>query len=182
MTSLFDIQASSGFKELLLEDFDANWKRISGRINHQPLLHEWTPLKLEMRAMDKRSTKLPSIATVYLSGLLAFPARVKDELFPRSTGLEFLPVEVDGAPWLLLNCLNAAESFDEDASDVWRAGEGQIFTVLKLKVTDPKVSGLELFTLDGSNRAQLFATSSFMARVKALKLEGIAFNRVGEVT
>lgn len=182
MTGLFDIQVASGFKEVLLTDFDENWKRISGKINRVPMFEDWLPLKLEMRAMDKRGPKVPSIATVYLSGLLAFPAWVKEKLFPTSKGLEFLPVEVDGEPWLLLNCLNAAETFDEDGSEAWRAGEGQIFTVLRLKVTDPKVRGLELFTLDGSNRAQLFATPSFIARVQTLKLEGIVFNRIGEVT
>lgn len=139
-------------------------------------------MEFEFDPEDKTSVQISSICTVYMSGILAFRADVKTELFPEACfGLEFLPITVDAKPWLLLNCLNTVMHFDETKSSVMRGGNGDIFMVLELTVTEPVDRQHELFTLSQSNRAQLFALPSFKNRVEKLGLEGITFHRVGEV-
>ena len=139
-------------------------------------------MKFEFEAEDKTNLQISNICTVYMSGILAFRADVKADLFPRAcVGLEFLPITVGAEPWLLLNCLNTVMQFDEKKSSVMRGMDGGIFMVLKLTVSDPVAPQDELFTLAQSNRSQLFALPSFKSRVERLRLQGISFHRIGEV-
>lgn len=139
-------------------------------------------MEFEFQAVDKKSTKLPSICTVYLPGVLAFRADLKSALFPsKCDELEFLPINVAGEQWLLMNCLKTMQQFDEAKSQVLRGLSGDIFMVVKLHVTDPVARDCEMFTLAGSNRTQLFVRSSLKERVKKLRLEGITFQHIGEV-
>lgn len=180
METLFSVQSSNFHQSLLLKD-PARVNFLSGAFNRDPLLQTWSSVGFELRTIDKKSAKVPTICTVYISGALAFPAHMKEALFPVVDGLEFLPINVGNERWLFLNCLNSVKDFDEKESQVWRGLEGQIFMILELAVTDPRARNLELFTLDGSNHAQLFVRSSFKDRVEKLGLEGITFDRIGEV-
>lgn len=139
-------------------------------------------MDFEFQAVDKKSTKLPSICTVYLPGVLAFRADLKAALFPSNCDeLEFLPINVAGEQWLLMNCLKTMQQFDEAKSQVLRGLSGDIFMVVKLHMTDPNARDCEMFTLAGSNHTQLFVRSSLKERVKNLRLEGITFRHIGEV-
>ena len=114
--------------------------------------------------------------------MLAFRADLKAALFPsKCDKLEFLPINVAGERWLLMNCLKTVRQFDEAKSQVLRGLNGDIFMVINLHVTDPVARDCEIFTLAGSNHTQLFARTSLKERVKKLRLEGITFQRIGEV-
>ena len=181
MTDLFATKAANIHRSILLQDF-ARWQSFSASINRESLLATWTPIEFKFDAESKTSVQMSSICTVYMSGILAFRADVKADLFPGAcVGLEFLPITVGAEPWLLLNCLNTVMQFDEKKSSVMRGLDGDIFMVLELTVTDPVAPRHELFTLAQSNRSQLFALPSFKNRVEELGLKGISFDRIGEV-
>ena len=62
-----------------------------------------------------------------------------------------------------------------------RGLNGEICYVMKIRVTDPKAQGWDVFTLNDSNRSQLFVTRSFRERFKKLGLHGVSFKAIGEL-
>lgn len=177
---LLSIRVSNLHQSLLLKD-DAAFGLLE-KINWEPLARSWTPVDFVLKNVDGKSKRIPNICTVYIGGVLAFPEGMRDSIFPATNaGLEFLPITVDGKRWLLLNCLNTVNEFDEKDSTVMRGPSGQIFMVSKLKVTDPLARDYELFTLAESNRANLFVLSSFKDRIERLGLQGITFQLIGDV-
>lgn len=181
MEDLFVTQPSNSHQSLLLCE-PAVWQGIAASINRRSLLQGWKPLEFEFQAVDKKCTKLPSICTVYFPGVIAFRSDLKSALFSSTCDqLEFLPINVAGEQWLLMNCLKTMQQFDEEKSQVLRGLSGDIFMVVKLHVTDPAARDCEMFTLAGSNHSQLFVRASLKERVKKLRLEGITFQRIGEV-
>lgn len=178
---LFAIGPSNTHQSLLLRD-PAGWRKLSASLNRESIAAGWTGMEFDFQTIDKKARKVPAICTVYVTGVLALRADVKSELFPdASEGVEFLPITVGAEKWLLLNCLSTVTQFDEEKSQVMRALEGDIFMVLKLRVTDPAAQQHELFTLAQSNRMQLFARSSFKRRVEELQLKGVMFQLIGEI-
>lgn len=181
MNPLFTIQASNTHQSLLLQD-SSSWESIRAKINRSSMVGEWCPPLFDFLQIDKKMVNVPDICTVYISGALAFRAELKERLFPvPSANLEFLPLTVSGKPWLLLNCLQAASSINPERSEVMRGINGEIFFVIKIRVTDPDARYWEVFTLADSNRAQLFVTDAFRGRVQKHKLKGITFQAVGEI-
>lgn len=181
MEDLFAVQASNAHQSLLLRD-TSGWQMLSGSLNRESLVAAWTPIDFEFQAVEGKAARLPAICTVYVPGVLAFRDDVRSELFPdASEGVEFLPINVGAEKWLMLNCLNTVTKFDEEKSVVMRALGGDIFMVLKLTVTDSAARQWELFTLSQSNRMQLFVRPSFKDRVEKLRLNGVAFQRIGEI-
>lgn len=86
--------------------------------------------------------------------LQGFRADLKAALIPsKCDELEFLPINVAGERWLLMNCLKTVRQFDEAKSQVLRGLNGDIFMVVNLRVTDPIARDCEIFTLAESNLA-----------------------------
>jgi hypothetical protein len=181
MEDLFSTQPTNEHQSLIARDVPA-WTSISDNMNGERKSAIWRPLEFDFKIVDNRYTKLPTICTLYSLGMVAFRASLKEALFPIvDDGLEFLPITAGTEPWLLFNCLKTVRQIDESNSQVMRALDGTIFMVLKLFVTDPTAKGLEMFTLEHSNHAQLFVRSSFKERVERLGLQGLAFHKIGGV-
>lgn len=181
MKKLFVTRSSSTYKPLLLTDA-SQWAAIEAKLNKASMDDaDLTSCTFEFQEVDKKTKHTPDVCSVYISGALAFKKEFKEALFPNAaTQLEFLPFTVLGKPWLLLNCLQAASSIDATASKVMRGLNGEICYVMKIRVTDSLVQGWDVFTLDDSNRAQLFVTNAFLERFKKLGLKGIEFQEIGE--
>jgi len=54
--------------------------------------------------------------------------------------------------------------------------------VQKLIIDDFPVDDKELFTIENSNCSNIFATDSFVAKVKHLSLKGLKFKNIGEAS
>ena len=181
MQSLFTIQGSNKHQTLLIEDA-SRWELIGAAINKVPFSTETPPYEFYFRQFEVGEGSVPDICTVYISGAIAFRADLKEQLFPSaSDDLEFLSIKASGVPWLLLNCLQVTSSIKGEGSEVIRGLNGDICFVMKVIVNDPKAKEWDVFTLADSNRAQLFVTEAFCARVKKLKLKGITFQAIGAI-
>ena len=181
MEDLFVTQASNSHQTLLLDRFEA-WRTLSHSFNRRSLKDGWRPLDFNFTAPDEKHHEQPRICTVYISGILAFEAALKAELFPSNCDqLEFLPINVHSKKWLLINCLKTITQYDEHNSQVMRGLNGEIFMITKLSVTDLAAKDYELFTLADSNRTQLLVRSSLKSRVEGMGLKGVTFKRIGEV-
>jgi hypothetical protein len=181
MKQLFTIQASNTHQPLLLCD-SSQWPAIGAQVNRVRMVGTGLMPVFGFEQIDEKTVDLPDICTVYISGAIAFRADLKEALFPdASTQLEFLPIMASGKSWLLLNCLQTATNIDPEGSEVMRGLNGDICFVMKIRVTDPKAQDWDVFTLTDSNRAQLFVTDVFRARVAQLKLKGITFKQIGEI-
>lgn len=182
MKRLFVTRVSNTYKPLLLSNI-SQWVAIEAKLNKVSMIDvDLTLFAFAFEEIDKKTKHTPDVCSIYISGALAFKREFKDLLFPNATErLEFLPFTVSGKPWLLLNCLQVANDIDMDASSVIRGLNGEICYVMKVYVTDPDVQGLDIFTLNDSNRAQLFVTNVFVERFKKLRLRGIEFQEIGEL-
>lgn len=177
MRNLYALQPSNSHPALLARDVVA-WQRATSGLNRTRLTDEWQALELEFQQLDQHAAGLPDICTIYITGALALRADLLGALMPDQTGLELLPLGVGSQPWLLVNCLNAVDRYDEVQSNVMRDHAGNAFLVLNLVISESEAVP-ELFTLTNSNRAQLFTTESFKARVERMGLQGIAFQPMG---
>lgn len=182
MEALYLTRPTNFHESLLIVDESKLQATMAG-INLKPLGSAWTRPQFHFEAVKKESARHPSICTVYYSGVIAIRHDLRDALFPRTAGIEFLPIDVGGEEWLMVNCLNEVKVFDEAASTVMRdeGVGGQIFMVTKLVVNDSAASGFDIFTLAGSNHADLFVRPAFKERVERLGLEGIDFHPIGSV-
>jgi hypothetical protein len=180
METLFTIQPSNTHQSLLLAKPE-EMHRLA-LLNQKSLAENWIPLSCKLETCDKNSIEIPSICTLYISGLIAFRAELRDALFPtEKPELELLPIRVADQPWLVVNCLASVVKFDEKKSQIMRDESKQIFMILRLQLDSASVNGYEMFTLDESNRAQVFVTESFRDRVQGLNLKGITFQSIGEI-
>lgn len=179
MKKLFSTYASNDYQSLLLRDF-SQWALIDEFVNRKPM--PAGGLSANFHFDQREGFGLPDICTVCYSGVLAFRGDLKDKIFPHPADeLEFLHINVENSSWLLLSCLRAASEIDLGYSDVARGLSGEIFYVVKVRVTDLRAKAWEMFTLKDSNRAQLFVTNEFRERVEKLGLKGIEFKEVGEI-
>jgi hypothetical protein len=182
MKNIYKINPSNYYRSLTAID-KATWPKISASINREVFANTLNEAKFEFLEDEFGRSEKPDVTCIYISSALAVDQKFKGELFPTlEAGFELLPINVDGNPWFLLNCRRALDSIDLERSQVMRdAGEGgQIFMITKLIMNMDPGDAPELFVLDGSNRAQLYATDSFKERVKTLKLNGITFTQIGE--
>lgn len=181
MKSVFCLQPSNAHATLISADYP-EWANATASLNRASISGGGFPLPLVFHEPNKSTVNRPDIATVYISGALAFRAALKELLFPSAPpALEFLPITVEGEAWWLLNCFQAVSDVDPARSAFMNGLNGEICFVMKLCVTDPQAQDWELFTLRDSNRAQLFATDAFRDRVQKLGLHGISFAPIGEL-
>jgi hypothetical protein len=177
---IFTTQPSNHYPVPLLEDFDADWPLFDG-INRKPLVATWRIPRLKLNTDEHPGATAPDISTLYMSGVVAFRSEVRDVVFPiGADGIEFLPILVAGAPWLLANCLTTLKSYDVRTSRFFRGLTGEIYLVDRLNLLAGPTSG-EVFTIEDSNRAELFVLESFKQRIERSKLNGITFREIGRV-
>ncbi|NVD73358.1 hypothetical protein HUX88_22875 [Duganella sp. BJB1802] len=148
--------------------------------NSRPLWNEWVSLNYEFQIVQRgKITKIPDISIVVGAGL-AFRQALKDEIFPfYSDMFEFLPIQVAGESWFVLNCLSTTLAYDSHESIFYRSIEGQIFLINYLIVNDASLLAREIFVIDDSNRSNIFVFPSFMDRVNNLGLKGVTFKEMG---
>lgn len=179
MEPIFTVSPSNTHQSLFLQE-PANWESLLANLNRTPLLSTWVAPEFCLQTVDKRADKRPDICTA--GSVLAVRADLGLALFPaQSSDFELLPAEISGEEWLILNCLKSVKGFEEEGSEVLRGLNGEVYLVLRLRVTDSVAYQCEAFTLTNSNRAQLFVRSSFRDRIKTLKLRGITLREIGEL-
>lgn len=179
MEKLFTIRADNKSKSAILQKTE--YLNALSPLNRERRLADWTPLDFTLFS-DGNSSFTPDICTAYYSGVLVLRAELRAQIFPDDCdGIEFLPVHVDGTDWNLVNCLNTTHDYDPKESLYSRCLNGEIFLVQRLRVSETILGKFEIFTIDDSNRAQLFAVESFVNRIKRLKLKGITFKEIGIV-
>jgi hypothetical protein len=175
---LFALQMANNFQFLSYPDIQVAIK-LHCVINREPLLADWkTPVAYFMN-VENKSEKKPSMNL--FGGSLMFAARFKQAIFPKeSEDIEFLPISVSEEPWLIANCLRTTRHYDPSKSIVYRSGENkEIFMVAHMVVNDASLEQCEMFTIDDSNRTQIFVQPSFVERIKALGLKGVNFKEIG---
>jgi hypothetical protein len=179
MEALYATEASNRHLTLVLEN-EREWQRLASKINRQSLLKSWTPLTFQFEAIGKTAKLTPAIGSVYLPGVLAFRAELRDALFPAPCGeLEFLPIKVAGESWWLLNCLKSTKGYDARESLMARGDKGEVFMIQRIVVSDESVRTCGVFTVADSNRGQLLALASVKDRVRESGAQGIEFREIG---
>lgn len=178
MPHVFALQPSNSHRSLIAIDHPA-WQRQSQGLNRDSLVEGWHPLAFVLESFGKEYAAVPDIATIYISGALALRSDRVSDIFPDCGGLEFLPIQVEGTPWFLVNVLTPQAEIDEAKSSVSRGLEGEIFMVSELTIAESCADAVaELFTLKNSNRAHLFALESFRNRLDSSGLKGIALRSI----
>ncbi|MBL8340001.1 MAG: hypothetical protein JNL30_00935 [Rubrivivax sp.] len=99
--------------------------------------------------------------------------------------IELLPFTIEGAPWVLVNCLRTVEVFDPSTTDIGFlevAGHGPVPTEVRwINVTDPTACSKALFGLRSPKVRQLLWTDDLVNRCRELGLQGLEFKHVGFV-
>lgn len=179
MEALYATEASNRHLTLVLEN-EREWQTLESKINRQSLAKSWTPLTFRFEAVGKAALLTPTICSVYLPGVLAFRADLRDALFPAPCGeLEFLPIKVAGESWWLLNCLKSTKGYDARESLMARGDKGEVFMIQRIVVNDESVRACGVFTVADSNRGQLLALASVKDRVTKSAAQGIEFREIG---
>ena len=171
--TIYSVQVSNGHRTLQPSDVTA-WSAALADRNFSPLADRWMYHQCDF--LGKRSQRIPNV-TKTLGGI-EVRADLAGQLLPDTTGLELLPFQMSGEAWLLVNCLNSVEDFDEKRSVVHRSDGGQIYCVLDL-VVEENPSLPEMFTLARSNRADVYVRETFKVRAEALSIEGVTFHPMG---
>ena len=177
--TIYSLWSSVGYRSVAI---DAPQSLHSLRdLNKRRLSDEWTAIGVRSLDVGDIGALLPGIC-VLNTGALAVAnsdlARVFDGL---PIEVEYLPLEVDGQSWSIVNCLSDVDGVVDQESNVMRAGNGEIFMVLRLVLGAQAISVPPLFTLTNSNRAQIFATSEFVNRIVESGVRGLQFDEIGKV-
>jgi hypothetical protein len=98
------------------------------------------------------------------------------------SNIEFLPIDIDGEQWCLLNPLRQLSLLEDSSSDVEGYElEGQKLLSwvnwINVKYEDPNSS--VLFTLKGMRQNQLFISNHMKEVLDSLKLVGLIFKHIG---
>lgn len=179
MEVLYATEVSNRHLTLVLEH-EHEWQMLEGKINRQSLANGWTPLIFRFEAVGKAAVIAPTICSVYLPGVLAFRAELRDALFPAPCDeLEFLPIKVAGESWWLLNCLKSTNGYDARESLLARGDKREVFMIQRVVVTDDSVRACGVFTIADSNRGQLLVLASVKDRISRSGAQGIDFREIG---
>jgi len=180
---LFTLESSDDCQLPYLKNL-SRWSRFDLEVplNFQPIAPMVPPMEFEfIQDGDKSRLPIPDISMASPRGMLIFPASMIHSIFPNPCPkFEFLPVVVLGKDWCLMNCLKSTKGYEAERSTLIRAENGLIYFVQHLLVTDDSVENCELFTLEDSNRAQLFCVLPFKERIEQLGLKGLRFREIGE--
>lgn len=150
------------------------------RFNVQRLLPNWRSRDYRSDSPGKQPLPAPD-ATILIGGALAIKENLKNSLFPRSSDkIELLPIRVNKENWLVVNCLEAESRYDSEASIMYRGLDGTIFMVVHLVLEAAEHRRSEIFVIEDSNRATIFACQSFVDRFRELNLRGLTFRAVGK--
>lgn len=182
MTStIYTIYPSNDHKPLGAKMLKGNIS-VGHRFNVKSLLAGWkAPEYVFYEVKSGKKCKIPSSA-ILIGGGLAVRVAIKEKLFPSpSDMLEFLTLRVEDEEWSVVNCLHSTSNYDSDESVLYRSTNGEIYMVNHLVINGNSLDVPEIFVIDGSNRAAIFANQSFVDRYRALKLEGLTFRKIGEV-
>jgi hypothetical protein len=174
---IFRVQVTNQYASISPCNSDA--AAAQEQLNTISLLSTWEIRDYEFwTSNDTSDIAIPDISFVR-SGL-AFRSFLKDKIFPRPCkDLEFLPIRVNGDSWTILNCLKTTSAYDVDESVFYRSLDNKIFLVNHLVISDSTLSACEVFVLDDSNRATLYALHSLADRINRLGLHGITFKEIG---
>jgi hypothetical protein len=177
--TLYTTDPSNQYQALVLGDASA-WDGLSPNLNRKSLAQGWKMLDFEFTQNGGQTLPAPDICAVYLPGIIVFRKDLKAALFPSPCEwLEFLPVNVAGGEWLLLNCLKSTNQYDRGRSICLRGTNNEIFLVQKIAVTDQTLDACQVFTIEDSNRGQLFVLPPVRERAMRLGLKGINFREIG---
>jgi hypothetical protein len=175
-TKIYSIDISNDCKSILPGDSVPPITEM--QFNKNSLLKSWNIYQYELHEFGKKVSKIPDIWII--NGALAIRFDLKELIFPtENKGLEFLPILVGGQDWLIVNCMNATDSYSREESVLYSGPEGQVFMIIHLVITDVLIEQKEVFVLEGSNRATLFMFPSIVERITKLKLNGISFREIG---
>lgn len=179
MEAVYATEVSNRHLTLVLER-EHEWQMLDNKVNRQSLAKDWAPLMFRFEAVGKAAVMTPTICSVYLPGVLAFRADLRDALFPAPCAeLEFLPIKVGGESWCLLNCLKSTKGYDARESFMARGDKGEVFMIQHIVVTDASVRACGVFTVADSNRGQLLVLASVKDRLSKSGAQGIDFREIG---
>jgi hypothetical protein len=178
MNTIYKIGVNDGFSSICIDDI--NTFPALDRLHFERLGENWEVLDFHFLSEDSNILPVPDVASVARS--LVFRPEIKEILFPEDNpNIEFLEISVSGERWFILNCLISTAKMDQKRSSFSKSISGQIFSFYKLIVVDSGVQDVPFFTIDGSNRANLFVLDSFVSRFNALGLQGVDFMEIGEL-
>jgi len=153
------------------------WSSAIQGLNSAALKDHWREIDLHLEpASDVRAF---TALCIYCSGFIAVNDSAKQAILSELLlDLEFLPVIIDGVQWELMNCVGTVSKY-LPGSVVYRFGAGEIFAIEHLVVDRVHLS-TDIFTLTGSNRANVFVTEKFKTQCERY-LVGVAFKEIGVV-
>ncbi len=120
MKKLYRVRLQDNFKSIL--PLESSKIEEADGINFKSLSQNWHGIDFYFENVDGVSTQEPDISfTTVATAAIAFPAQLKNVIFPNPTnGLEFLPIDVSGESWILVNCLNSTNQYDSIESKFLR--------------------------------------------------------------
>jgi hypothetical protein len=177
---IFQITAPEGFDWVLPineQDFDA--LRFDGRSRQA----SWVPVKMRRVVADERGRPLAESDFPSCSGgdMLLLRQHAVDALGDLLGACgELLPLECVGrAPLWALNVTTLLDALDESRSKLLRMPESGEILRVKVPFFRPEaVAEAQLFKLSRMPRGLIYATETFVQRVKSLPLRGIDFKQV----
>ena len=154
--------------------------KLQQSFNTRPLLDQWRAPEFLFDDMGNKKARKPSVRM--LGGGFAFRSDLKSLLFPGANdNIEFLPISVSAESWTVANCLNATDSYDAEKSIFYRDLDGTIFMIIHAVFTDSNLTEKDIFVIEDSNRAFLFALPQFRDRILKLSVEGVIFREIGSL-
>jgi hypothetical protein len=180
---LFSTWPADGFASIVCaSDNDPFLKQVSV-VNSVKLADSWSSYGLRW-FFPKGKEKKPLVSSIFLPGVLAFRCDVVRNIFSANeSNLEWLPIEIEGDSWLVLNCLRQAAGYDENESIFLRTPHedgnpdpnGHILYINRLKLARPRDLELEVFKVFGVSHSMLFVTDKFIERYNKAGLNGLSF-------
>ncbi|MCE4540799.1 hypothetical protein LXT12_26595 [Pelomonas sp. P7] len=180
MMPIYSLWPAVGFKSIYFDD-DAHLEAMR-QLNVRRLASGWRNIPAKALSLDAgRKSDFPSVAVLNTGGLAVEESFRRAVFEGISAELEFLPITVEARPWFIVNCLSSVAGIDEPNSKLMRSIDGEIYMAVKLTINANAELIAPLFTLTGSNRAQIFCTQDFKNRVLKSGARGLRFDQIGEI-
>jgi hypothetical protein len=182
MKKIYRFIPSEKHAGIVAKNKEPTWQLFE-HLHQKALGKTWLPLELTLHK-TRSSDKIPDVSWYSSSDKVCFLVEKLSELFPGGvpSTIELLPITVDDSPWYLINCLAAANSFDDATLECMRIPLNPPVLVSEtwVNVTDTRAYEFEIFHIQKIG-SSLVCSESLRDRFMAVNNNGLDFMHVGYI-
>ena len=178
--NIYSVWPNNGFSSIVLnaESRDFVWSSLNRVTKDSPC----PALSGSFYSGGGTEKPRPDISVLNAGGI-AVSAELAERLFdPQEDNVTLLPIVVSNTSWFVVSSHNSFASIDESESDLMRSVTGEIFMATRLSLLGVDLTGIKLFSLENSNRMQVFGTDTLRVVLKNSSARGLNLKCIGHST